>query len=168
MFLHSLTPHLNLFPHPLFRAVIASGKQKQLQLMKIRQVDARRRPEGKYRRRPPLLKRYTGDVLAPVISIQFHTCRINMFLSMEQFILSNTAVHKQIWSIYKLQSHPHIYQSPAKMYLNLAHITNTNPNLFCNYGLRLTCSQKSVGKLPEHTMGFDWGSGVWLKEHTFL
>ncbi|KAF7695467.1 transmembrane protein 198-like [Silurus meridionalis] len=45
--------------------VIASGKQKQLQLMKIRQVDAHRRPDGKNRRRPPLLKRYAGDVLAP-------------------------------------------------------------------------------------------------------
>ncbi|MCI4380714.1 hypothetical protein PGIGA_G00243230 [Pangasianodon gigas] len=45
--------------------VIVSGKQKQLQLLRIRQLDERRRPEGKYRRRPPPLKRYAGDVLAP-------------------------------------------------------------------------------------------------------
>ncbi|KAG7332574.1 hypothetical protein KOW79_004408 [Hemibagrus wyckioides] len=45
--------------------VIVSGKQKQLQLLKIRQADTRRLPAGKYRRRPPPLKRYAGDVLAP-------------------------------------------------------------------------------------------------------
>ncbi|KAL6459069.1 hypothetical protein MHYP_G00325410 [Metynnis hypsauchen] len=45
--------------------VIVSGKQKQVQLMRIREKDARRRPEGTYRRRPPPLKRYAGDVLAP-------------------------------------------------------------------------------------------------------
>ncbi|XP_030640797.1 transmembrane protein 198-like [Chanos chanos] len=45
--------------------VIFRGRQKQVQLMKIRQRESRRRPEGTYRRRPPPLKRYAGDVLAP-------------------------------------------------------------------------------------------------------
>ncbi|XP_022526717.2 transmembrane protein 198 [Astyanax mexicanus] len=45
--------------------VIVSGKQRQVQLMRIREKDARRRPDGTYRRRPPPLKRYAGDVLAP-------------------------------------------------------------------------------------------------------
>lgn len=78
VFLHSITAHLNLFLYPLSVAVIVSGKQKHLQLLKIRQADTRRLPAGKYRRRPPPLKRYAGDVLAPVISIQFHTHR-NVF-----------------------------------------------------------------------------------------
>lgn len=42
-----------------------TGKQKQLHLMKFRQTNTRQLPAGKYRRRPPLLKRYAGDVLAP-------------------------------------------------------------------------------------------------------
>ncbi|XP_012685199.2 transmembrane protein 198-like [Clupea harengus] len=45
--------------------VCVSHHQKQLPLMQIRQREARRRPQGVYRRRPPPLKRYAGDVLAP-------------------------------------------------------------------------------------------------------
>lgn len=48
--------------------VPVSGRQRQVQLMRIRQRDAQRRPQlGTYRHRKPLiLKRYAGDVLAPV------------------------------------------------------------------------------------------------------
>uniref|UniRef100_A0A8B9UTU5 Transmembrane protein 198 n=1 Tax=Anas zonorhyncha TaxID=75864 RepID=A0A8B9UTU5_9AVES len=48
-----------------------SRRQKRLQLLRIRQKEAKRRqspapPEGTYRRKPPPVKRYAGDVLAPV------------------------------------------------------------------------------------------------------
>ncbi|XP_068519661.1 transmembrane protein 198-like isoform X1 [Anas acuta] len=47
-----------------------SRRQKRLQLLRIRQKEAKRRqspapPEGTYRRKPPPVKRYAGDVLAP-------------------------------------------------------------------------------------------------------
>ncbi|XP_075593708.1 transmembrane protein 198-like isoform X1 [Balearica regulorum gibbericeps] len=50
--------------------VILSRRQKRLQLLRIRQKEAKRRqslapPEGTYRRKPPPVKRYAGDVLAP-------------------------------------------------------------------------------------------------------
>ncbi|XP_051509737.1 transmembrane protein 198-like isoform X2 [Myxocyprinus asiaticus] len=45
--------------------VAVCGKRKQLNLMRIRQTDERRQTDGTYRRRPPPLKRYAGDVLAP-------------------------------------------------------------------------------------------------------
>ncbi|XP_076132344.1 transmembrane protein 198-like [Alosa pseudoharengus] len=46
--------------------VFGSHRQKQVPLMHIRQKEARRRPQGVYRtRRPPPLKRYAGDTLAP-------------------------------------------------------------------------------------------------------
>ncbi|XP_043939708.1 transmembrane protein 198-like [Protopterus annectens] len=50
--------------------VILSRRQKRLQLMRIRQKEAKRRhsvqqQEGTYRRKPTPVKRYTGDVLAP-------------------------------------------------------------------------------------------------------
>lgn len=115
-FTHHYQRPYNLSPHLLSVAVIVSGKQKQLQLLKIRQLDARRRPEGKYRRRPPLLKRYAGDVLAPVISLRFHTYRINVFLINGTIYLANLSVHIQTdHYIYNSQSHIHIYQSSTKM-----------------------------------------------------
>lgn len=57
--------------HPPLPAVILSRRQKRLQLLRIRQKEAKRRqslapPEGTYRRKPPPVKRYAGDVLAPV------------------------------------------------------------------------------------------------------
>lgn len=56
---------------PPLPAVILSRRQKRLQLLRIRQKEAKRRqslapPEGTYRRKPPPVKRYAGDVLAPV------------------------------------------------------------------------------------------------------
>ncbi|XP_072703363.1 transmembrane protein 198-like isoform X1 [Ciconia boyciana] len=50
--------------------VVLSRRQKRLQLLRIRQKEAKRRqslapPEGTYRRKPPPVKRYAGDVLAP-------------------------------------------------------------------------------------------------------
>lgn len=45
--------------------VSVTGKQKQLDLTRIRRTHERRQPEGTCRRRPPVLQRYTGDVLAP-------------------------------------------------------------------------------------------------------
>ncbi|XP_028850790.1 transmembrane protein 198-like isoform X2 [Denticeps clupeoides] len=45
--------------------VIVSRRQKQVPLMRIRQRELRRPAEGMYRQRPPPLKRYAGDVLAP-------------------------------------------------------------------------------------------------------
>lgn len=53
------------------RSVSLSRRQKRLQLLRIRQKEAKRRqspapPEGTYRRKPAPVKRYAGDVLAPV------------------------------------------------------------------------------------------------------
>ncbi|KAI1897087.1 hypothetical protein AGOR_G00079500 [Albula goreensis] len=50
--------------------VIVSRRQKRVQLMRIRQKDAKKRQqgggqEGVYRRKPTPIKRYAGDVLAP-------------------------------------------------------------------------------------------------------
>uniref|UniRef100_W5M9I0 Transmembrane protein 198 n=2 Tax=Lepisosteus oculatus TaxID=7918 RepID=W5M9I0_LEPOC len=50
--------------------VIISRRQKRVQLMKIRQREAKRRQqsgtqEGTYRRKPTPVRRYAGDVLAP-------------------------------------------------------------------------------------------------------
>ncbi|XP_036388127.1 transmembrane protein 198-like [Megalops cyprinoides] len=50
--------------------VIISRRQKKVQLMRIRQRDAKKRPqsttqEPSYRRKPTPVKRYTGDLLAP-------------------------------------------------------------------------------------------------------
>ncbi|MBN3297639.1 transmembrane protein 198 [Amia ocellicauda] len=50
--------------------VIISRRQKRVQLMRIRQKDAKKRQqsgaqEGTYRRKPTPVKRYAGDVLAP-------------------------------------------------------------------------------------------------------
>ncbi|XP_074835862.1 transmembrane protein 198-like [Carettochelys insculpta] len=50
--------------------VIISQRQKRLQLLRIRQKEAKRRQnlppqEGSYRRKPNPVKRYAGDVLAP-------------------------------------------------------------------------------------------------------
>ncbi|KAG9353425.1 hypothetical protein JZ751_018021 [Albula glossodonta] len=50
--------------------VIISRRQKRVQLMRIRQKDARKRQqstgqEGTYRRKPAPVKRYAGDLLAP-------------------------------------------------------------------------------------------------------
>ncbi|XP_035239362.1 transmembrane protein 198-like isoform X1 [Anguilla anguilla] len=50
--------------------VIVSRRQKRVQLMRIRQRDAKKRQqaggqEGVYRRKPTPIKRYAGDVLAP-------------------------------------------------------------------------------------------------------
>ncbi|KAG7472032.1 hypothetical protein MATL_G00104260 [Megalops atlanticus] len=50
--------------------VIVSRRQKRVQLMRIRQKDAKKRQqgggqEGIYRRKPTPIKRYAGDVLAP-------------------------------------------------------------------------------------------------------
>ncbi|XP_064408363.1 transmembrane protein 198-like [Latimeria chalumnae] len=50
--------------------VIISRRQKRVQLMRIRQKEAKKRQstsqqEGTYRRKPNPVKRYTGDVLAP-------------------------------------------------------------------------------------------------------
>lgn len=46
-------------------------RQRQLQLLRIRQQEAKKRPspgppEGSYRRKPPPATRFPGDVLAPV------------------------------------------------------------------------------------------------------
>ncbi|XP_041438455.1 transmembrane protein 198 isoform X3 [Xenopus laevis] len=51
-------------------AVIISRRQKRLQLLRIRQKDAKKRQnvasqEGTYRRKANPMKRYTGDILAP-------------------------------------------------------------------------------------------------------
>ncbi|XP_030410667.1 transmembrane protein 198-like isoform X1 [Gopherus evgoodei] len=51
--------------------VIISRRQKRLQLLRIRQKEAKKRQslppqEGSYRRKPNPVKRYAGDVLAPV------------------------------------------------------------------------------------------------------
>ncbi|XP_041438454.1 transmembrane protein 198 isoform X2 [Xenopus laevis] len=53
--------------------VIISRRQKRLQLLRIRQKDAKKRQnvasqEGTYRRKANPMKRYTGDILAPYIS----------------------------------------------------------------------------------------------------
>ncbi|KAL0978264.1 hypothetical protein UPYG_G00168160 [Umbra pygmaea] len=50
--------------------VIVSRRQKRVQLMRIRQKDAKKRQqsggqEGTYRRKPTPVKRYAGDLLAP-------------------------------------------------------------------------------------------------------
>ncbi|XP_067170093.1 transmembrane protein 198-like [Apteryx mantelli] len=50
--------------------VVISRRQKRLQLLRIRQKEAKRRQslspqEGTYRRKPAPVKRYAGDVLAP-------------------------------------------------------------------------------------------------------
>ncbi|KAJ8016849.1 hypothetical protein DPEC_G00011620 [Dallia pectoralis] len=47
--------------------VSLSGRQKQVNLMRIRQIDDQRRPQqgAKRQRKPLILKRYAGDVLAP-------------------------------------------------------------------------------------------------------
>ncbi|XP_053311626.1 transmembrane protein 198 [Spea bombifrons] len=50
--------------------VIISRRQKRLQLLRIRQKEAKKRqnvapPEGTYRRKANPVKRYTGDILAP-------------------------------------------------------------------------------------------------------
>ncbi|XP_023853238.2 transmembrane protein 198-like [Salvelinus sp. IW2-2015] len=50
--------------------VIISRRQKRVQLMRIRQKDVKKRQqnsgqEGTYRRKPPPVKRYAGDLLAP-------------------------------------------------------------------------------------------------------
>ncbi|MBN3280005.1 TM198 protein, partial [Polyodon spathula] len=52
-------------------SVIISRRQKRIQLMRIRQKDAKKHqlgpvPEATYRRKSYPVKRYTGDVLAPV------------------------------------------------------------------------------------------------------
>ena len=51
--------------------VILSRRQKRVQLMRIREKDARKRQqaggqEGTYRRKATPVKRYAGDLLAPV------------------------------------------------------------------------------------------------------
>lgn len=52
-------------------SVIISRRQKRLQLMRIRQKDVKKLQlsagqEGTYRRKPTPVKRYAGDLLAPV------------------------------------------------------------------------------------------------------
>lgn len=51
--------------------VVISRRQKRVQLMRIREKDAKKRQqaggqEGTYRRKPTPVKRYAGDLLAPV------------------------------------------------------------------------------------------------------
>ncbi|XP_066528597.1 transmembrane protein 198-like isoform X2 [Hoplias malabaricus] len=55
--------------------VIISRRQKRVQLMRIRQKDAKKQQlsggqEGTYRRKPTPVKRYAGDLLAPVSFIR--------------------------------------------------------------------------------------------------
>lgn len=54
--------------------VLVTGKQKQLDLTRI----GRTHDQGTCRRRPPVLQRYTGDVLAPVrlITWHIHSCSL--------------------------------------------------------------------------------------------
>lgn len=59
----------------LLLIVVISRRQKRVQLMRIREKDAKKRQqaggqEGTYRRKPTPVKRYAGDLLAPV-----DTCR---------------------------------------------------------------------------------------------
>ncbi len=59
--------------------VVISRRQKRVQLMRIREKDAKKRQqaggqEGTYRRKPTPVKRYAGDLLAPVSVTQHGVC----------------------------------------------------------------------------------------------
>lgn len=69
----SLPPHTYLLIILIFFSllVIINRRQKRLQLMRIRQKDVKKLQlspgqEGTYRRKPTPVKRYAGDLLAPV------------------------------------------------------------------------------------------------------
>lgn len=63
----------------LLLIVVISRRQKRVQLMRIREKDAKKRQqaggqEGTYRRKPTPVKRYAGDLLAPVSVTQHGVC----------------------------------------------------------------------------------------------
>lgn len=63
----------------LLFVVVISRRQKRVQLMRIREKDAKKRQqaggqEGTYRRKPTPVKRYAGDLLAPVSVTQHAVC----------------------------------------------------------------------------------------------
>lgn len=66
---------------PLLLIVVISRRQKRVQLMRIREKDAKKRQqaggqEGTYRRKPTPVKRYAGDLLAPV-SVTNTACAVD-------------------------------------------------------------------------------------------
>lgn len=63
----------------LILTVVISRRQKRVQLMRIREKDAKKRQQaggqdGTYRRKPTPVKRYAGDLLAPVSVTQHDVC----------------------------------------------------------------------------------------------
>nr|XP_046193423.1 transmembrane protein 198-like [Oncorhynchus gorbuscha]XP_046193429.1 transmembrane protein 198-like [Oncorhynchus gorbuscha] len=78
--------------------VPASGRQRQVQLMRIRQRDAQRRPQlGTYRhRKPPILKRYAGDVLAPSYIQSLRDRQMGTGSSSSSIISNSTVNHTTI------------------------------------------------------------------------
>ncbi|XP_023861090.1 transmembrane protein 198-like [Salvelinus sp. IW2-2015] len=80
------------------REIPVSGRQRQVQLMRIRQRDAQRRPQqGTYHhRKPPILKRYAGDVLAPSYIQSLRDRQMGTGSSTSSIISNSTVNHTMI------------------------------------------------------------------------
>lgn len=80
--------------------VVISRRQKRVQLMRIREKDAKKRQqaggqEGTYRRKPTPVKRYAGDLLAPVSVTQNGVCcGARHFCAAWSFFCVVVAVHR--------------------------------------------------------------------------
>lgn len=69
---------------PSLLPVVISRRQKRVQLMRIREKDTKKRQqaggqEGTYRRKATPVKRYAGDLLAPVSGTQLDMCRSDFY-----------------------------------------------------------------------------------------
>ncbi|XP_061841446.1 transmembrane protein 198-like [Nerophis lumbriciformis] len=89
--------------------VVLSRRQKRVQLMRIRQKDGKKRQqaggqEGTYRRKATPLKRYAGDLLAPVSVAQHGVCcGFSLFLLLTFWTLGIQSLLfrriSQLWAI---------------------------------------------------------------------
>lgn len=77
--------------------VLVTGKQKQLDLTRIRRTHER----GTCRRRPPVLQRYTGDVLAPVRPDHMLTLFIVTYAEYRWTAFNLVSFSRVIWRVCK-------------------------------------------------------------------
>lgn len=86
-------------------AVVISRRQKRVQLMRIREKDGKKRQqaggqEGTYRRKATPVKRYAGDLLAPVSVSQQGVCCSDFFFFSPILIYLNTSKCLSEWVMF--------------------------------------------------------------------
>lgn len=120
------------FQIALSLAVVISRRQKRVQLMRIREKDAKKRQqaggqEGTYRRKATPVKRYAGDLLAPVSVSQQGVCCSDFFSIL---IYLNTS--KRL--------------SECVMFSTLLPLHNSCLSVFAVRLLRATCKVCEIGR----------------------